>query len=110
MDFNTVNLSFKSCGYMSEEDRFMLAFATAIKETEYTGRAGGSGSFTFEGKDLFYTVWFREPVTKRPAITIKNDTYSLGDTIDWNGPLGYFLLLGFARLEIQQSFADEGRL
>jgi hypothetical protein len=110
MDFNTVNLNFKTCGFMVEEDRFMLALATAIKETDYTSSAGGSGSFTFEGKDLFYTVWFREPVTKQPAITIKNDTYSLGDPIDWNGPLGYFLLLGFARLEIQQSFADEGRL
>lgn len=110
MEFATVNLNFKTCGFMVEDDRFMLALATAIKEADYVSPTGGSGTFAFKGKTIRYTAWFKNPVTEKPALTIQNDTYSLGDTIDWNGLMGYFLFLGFARVEIQEEFADNGKL
>lgn len=110
MDFSSVNLNFSGLGRLTEGDRFLLAHTTALREGDYSGCGTSTGRFCFKGKWLSFSVRIQDPITGLPALWIESNKFSLGDTVDWNGPIGYFLFFGKARLEVQEEFADNGRL
>lgn len=110
MDFSTVNVNCSGLGRLTEENRFLLALTTALTEGDYRGCGTSSGRFCFKSKWLQFSARVQDPLTKLPTIWIGNDQFSLGETVDWTGPIGYFLFLGKARLEVQEEFADSGKL